>query len=124
MVKYKSIFDVYQIFYQINFEIDIRIQQFIFVLEYYNGTRGGVCNDSEPLIRTPHECLTAIKELGYQSYNVSITSGPFPNVPPGCSIKISDSDPLHGPHFNIDQGRGNDVFTPICKGPEKKGDFK
>ena len=55
------------------------------------------------MIRNLQECMTAIKELGYQSYYVSIESGDFPNVPPGCSIKIDDKDPIHGPHLNIDR---------------------
>ena len=45
--------------------------------------------------------------------------------PSGCSIKILIGDEKIYPHFGLGPGlgKGNDDFTPICRGPERTNYF-
>ena len=95
-----------------------------FLLGYYNGPRGKICNDDKHIIKDRQECESAIKELGYQpNHNFYRYSGT--DVPSGCSVKILSQGQVIWPHLTASQGlgKGHSDFTPICKGPENAGNL-
>ena len=94
----------------------------IFVLEYYDGPKGGLCNDESELIRSEPDCKEALEALGYGPLKKFwITPGSLlnPQIPAGCSIHAASSTP----HLSTTSGagRGREDLTPICSRNKGKG---
>ena len=100
-----------------------------FLIGYYVGSAGGVCNDESHVIRSEGECLNALeKTTVYSKYSAYLASsngnmyiGTNSNVPAGCSIKSVPKKPQF--YTNSGLGQGNALFTPICKNPSNSGKF-
>jgi len=94
----------------------------IFVLEYYDGPKGGLCNDESELIRSEPDCKEALEALGYgplKKFWITVGSLLNPQIPAGCSIHAASSTP----HLSTTSGagRGREDLTPICSRNKGKG---
>ena len=102
-----------------------------FLIGYYVGSAGGVCNDESHVIRSEAECLNALEKTGviskYSAYLASTGNmyiGTSPNVPSGCvmkSVQIQSKKPEF--YSSTGLGRGHALYTPICKNPSNSGNF-
>ena len=102
-----------------------------FLIGYYVGSAGGVCNDESHVIRSEAECLNALEKSSVMSkYSAYLAStgnmyiGTSPNVPSGCVMKSIPINPKK-PEFysSTGLGRGHALYTPICKNPSNSGKF-
>ena len=103
----------------------------LFLIGYYVGSAGGVCNDESHVIRSEAECLNALEKSSVMSkYSAYLAStgnmwiGISPNVPSGCvmkSVQIQSKKPEF--YSSTGLGRGHALYTPICKNPSNSGKF-
>ena len=108
----------------LNTKTRLKDEKIVFFLGYYIGPQGGLCKDIKHKVNDKEECKVALTILGYQEqFLEDFWTDYAPDVPSGCSIKIINQQIF--PHLinSSDLGRGNNAFTPICKGPEDTGDF-
>ena len=84
---------------------------YLFLIGYYVGSAGGVCNDESHVIRSEAECLNALeKTTVYSKYSAYLASsngnmyiGTNSNVPAGCSIKSVPKKPNFIPTQDLDK---------------------
>ena len=101
----------------------------LFIIGYYAGSVGGLCNDASHVIRSEAKCLNALEKVGiisrYSAYLASTGNkwtGTDPSIPSGCSIKSFPKRPQFETS-NTGLGQGNALYTPICKNPSNSGKF-
>ena len=99
----------------------------LFLIGYYVGSAGGLCNDESHVIRSEAECLNALEKTGviskYSAYLASAGNmwiGSSSNVPSGCSMKFVPKKPQFETS-NSGLGQGHALLTPICKNPSNSG---
>ena len=90
-----------------------------FILEFYAGAEGGLCNEASEVIRSQEQCTDALQKLGYHPLSDWWTGVYSSSIPSGCSVRSNGS---YDPHFEESSsgvGSGRLDLIPICIRPHE-----